>query len=118
MGKKKSKGTGDDGYDPRANPERGVRIEPLPVECHPAFRRFVESVVWLIQSHTSTWQHAKLTNPNEPMIDANLVYWYSCRRFMNYLEYLGTSNDPAKRHGAAGNRGEGRDRDGRHRDPA
>lgn len=83
-------------YDPRKNPKRGVRIKPLPRIVQPAFRRFCAEVRVYAQSQVSTWKLAKREYADLPFVHTNLVYWQSVVKFINHLEYLGTSNDPAR----------------------
>lgn len=84
--------TGEPIYDPRSNPRRGVRVKPLPRFAHPAFRRLCSDVRVLIQSHLSTWKLADREIHDDKIIHANLIYWSSALRFVNHIEYLGTSN--------------------------
>lgn len=87
----------DESPDPRSRPHRGVRVKPLPRIMHPIFRRFVADLDKLAQSHLSTWKLAERSCGEFPQVNANLIYWSSVRRFLNHLEYLGTTNDPGSR---------------------
>lgn len=80
-------------YDPRRNPRRGVRVKPLPRSMHREFRRFCADLAVLARSHQSTWRLARRDAADEPIVDANLIYWESVIKFLSYLEYLGTTND-------------------------
>lgn len=91
--------TSDDGtgksprpYDARRNPRRGVRVNPLPRHMHREFTRFMAESRLYLQSQLSTWKLAARELPDEPYVQAQLVYWSAALRWMNQLEYLGTTN--------------------------
>ena len=84
-------------YDARANPNRGVRVHPMPKMTHRRFKRFLREMDALCQSHQSTWRLAMREKCDEATVNVNLLYWTAARKFINLLEYLGTTNDPASR---------------------
>lgn len=84
-------------YDPRRNPERGVRVHPLPRSYHRRFAAFVAELDVMAQSHLATWRLAVREGLDDRVVNANLVYWTSFRKALNTIEYLGTTNDPSKR---------------------
>ena len=87
--------------DPRSYPDRGVRIKPMPRIMHRAYRRFVRDVSFYVRSHISTWKLANREIHEDRIIQANLIYWESVLKFLDHLEYLGTSNDSVSRGGSA-----------------
>lgn len=81
-------------YDARRRPRRGVRVKPLPRHMHREFRRLCADSTTYIRSQISTWKLADRTVFDEPIIQANLIYWTSALRWMSHLEYFGTHHDP------------------------
>ena len=86
-------------YDPRANPNRGVRVHPMPRITHRRLKRFIRELDALCQSHQSTWRLAHREQADETTVRVNLMYWTAARKFLHIIEYLGTSNDPASHRG-------------------
>lgn len=84
-------------YDARRNPNRGVRVRPLPKRWHSRFRQFCRELQQLADSHHSTIRLATREDVLTDQFNAHAIYWRSVKRFINYLEYLGTSNDSASR---------------------
>lgn len=80
--------------DPRSHPRRGVRVRPMPVMTHVQFRAFLEQVQLLVMEHRDTWRLAKIEDPTSVYAQDMHTYWSHAFKFLNYLEYLGTSNDP------------------------
>lgn len=84
-------------YDARSNPNRGVRVHPMPKMTHRRFKRFLRELDALCQSHEATWRLAMREQADPDTVRVNLLYWKAARRFLNTVEYLGTANDPATR---------------------
>jgi hypothetical protein len=78
-------------YDIRKNPCRGVRVPPLPRHVHHDFRRFCDGLRAHAQSHLSTITLARSSHENA-WTRGELAYWRSCLKYINTLEYLGTTN--------------------------
>ena len=85
-----------DNYDCRRRPQRGGNVRPMRRSHHADFRRFLSEARRHAQSHLSTWKLAERTVENEPIIQANLIYWASYIKALTHLEYLGTTNDPGR----------------------
>lgn len=77
--------------DARSDPNRGVSITPLPKHMHPAFRQLCDDLRRHAQSHYSTWKYATHISDGS-MVNANAIYWRCVLRYINTLEYLGTTN--------------------------
>jgi hypothetical protein len=88
-----------DGYDPRKNPQRGVRVKPLPRATHGVFTAFMLEYRCLVQSHISTWALANREMMGTAVVESNLIYWRSVLRSLDHIIYLATQNDPSKRRG-------------------
>jgi hypothetical protein len=77
------------GHDPRSNPNRGVRVRPLPEDMHDVFTAFVSELRVHVDSHLSTWRAAMRIDDSD-MTLREYIYWHSARRYLNTIEYLGT----------------------------
>jgi hypothetical protein len=78
-------------YDARRNPRRGVKVPPLPRHVHSEFRRFCDGLRTHAQSHLSTWTLAK-SYGDDVMTRGQTAYWRAVLKYINYIEYLGTTN--------------------------
>lgn len=90
-------GEGKPPRDVRKNPCRGVRIKPLPKHMHDDFRAFCDALRMHAQSHLSTIKLAEKDDINDWVI-CQSVYWRSCLKYINTIEYLGTINAKSRRH--------------------
>lgn len=83
-------------YDARARPKRGVHVKGLPFHMLPEFRVFCSELRTHAQSHISTWRLAK-REVDHDIVDKQLAYWRSALKYINTIEYLGTTaNDPSR----------------------
>lgn len=82
---------GEPGYDPRKEPNRGVRVPPLPRHVHSEFRDFVDGLRSHAQSHLSTLTLARNSGLGEWSAPRER-YWRSVLKYLNTVEYLGTAN--------------------------
>lgn len=79
------------------------RVSPLPRFMHKRFIALCNDIRDHANRHYGTWRRASHFSDAIEVV-ANAIYWRSVVRFINTLEYLGTSNAKSDR-SRRGNRG-------------